>query len=230
MSTFANPNIVSSGLSLHLDASNLRSYPGSGATLFDASGNGRNFTGNASFIQSQRIVSGATWTCSSTLVNNVLNTDVFSLFFYIRFNTTGGNSTSTTGAWNKVFEHAPAGTDRSPGIWRFPDNRRIHWRYDSGNTGIDFGPTGGGDDFATNTWYYIGQTKNGAAVKAYVNGVEVNSGDVANPKTSGNADINLLPSYPADICSLNEITIYNRVLSVDEVNLNFNATRRRYSI
>src|SRR6056300_111169 len=39
-----NSRIVRDGLVLHLDAANVKSYPGSGSTWFDLSGNGNNFT------------------------------------------------------------------------------------------------------------------------------------------------------------------------------------------
>lgn len=47
MGVFAGPEIVSDGLVLALDASNSQSYPGSGTTWTDLSGNGRNFTWNS---------------------------------------------------------------------------------------------------------------------------------------------------------------------------------------
>lgn len=47
MSVLTRPPIVTSGLVLHLDAANRKSYPGSGTTWFDMSGNGNSgiFTG-----------------------------------------------------------------------------------------------------------------------------------------------------------------------------------------
>lgn len=44
MAIFAGPEIVSSGLVLHLDAANYRSYPGSGTTWYDVSGNSNHGT------------------------------------------------------------------------------------------------------------------------------------------------------------------------------------------
>ena len=44
MSTIGGPNIVEDGLVLALDAGNPKSYPGSGATWYDISGNGNNGT------------------------------------------------------------------------------------------------------------------------------------------------------------------------------------------
>jgi len=41
---YTGPNIVTSGLVLQLDAANTKSYPGSGTTWTDLSGNGNNGT------------------------------------------------------------------------------------------------------------------------------------------------------------------------------------------
>jgi len=53
------PRIPQSGLQLCLDASNSKSYPGSGTTWFDVSGNGRDFTcASAPTFNAQPSVSG----------------------------------------------------------------------------------------------------------------------------------------------------------------------------
>ena len=44
MSVAAGPKLSHKGIELFLDAANTRSYPGSGSTWFDVSGNGRNGT------------------------------------------------------------------------------------------------------------------------------------------------------------------------------------------
>lgn len=44
MSSLGGPNIITDRLALHLDAANIKSYPGSGTTWVDKSGNGNNFT------------------------------------------------------------------------------------------------------------------------------------------------------------------------------------------
>lgn len=48
MATIYSPNIVTNGLKLCLDAGNTRSYPGTGTSWYDISGNGHTFTINAS--------------------------------------------------------------------------------------------------------------------------------------------------------------------------------------
>lgn len=54
MSLAHSPSIVTNGLVLYLDAANNRSYPGSGNTWFDLSGNGYNFTlsSSSAFVSS----------------------------------------------------------------------------------------------------------------------------------------------------------------------------------
>ena len=47
MSLHHSPKIVTSGLKLVLDATNSKSYPGTGTTWYDLSGAGRNFTWNS---------------------------------------------------------------------------------------------------------------------------------------------------------------------------------------
>lgn len=44
MSVHYSPKIVTDGLVLHLDAANIKSYPGTGSTWYDLSGNNKNFT------------------------------------------------------------------------------------------------------------------------------------------------------------------------------------------
>lgn len=161
----------------------------------------------------------------------ILNTDTHSIFFTIRFNTTSTyGSNGYSGSWNKIFGFNAGGSDRSPGIWRFPSQRYIHWRYDPNNSGCDFGKNASNNDFDIDTWYYIGVTKNGASTVMYVNGIQVGTGTVSNPKTAGNAAVQLFEYYPTDLASMGLCQIYNRVLTADEVFSNFNAIRGRYGI
>ena len=132
-----------------------------------------------------------------------------------------------------IFQYAPSGTDRSPGVWRYPSQRYIHWRYDPGNTGADFGQTSLGDvgtQFALSTWFYIGVTKNGATATSYVNGVSLGTSTVASPKTAGNAAITLFPYYTSGLAELGCVHVYNTVLTASQVAQNFNAIRGRYGI
>jgi hypothetical protein len=223
--------IITDGIVLFLDSENPKSYPGSGNIWYDLSGNNRNFSGNSSYISSlDGIRSGATWSCPSSLVGDILNTDYHSIFFNIKFNSTETYSEAWSGSWNKLFEHTGSSGDRSPGIWRYPSNRTIHWRYNPNNTGADFGPTSSSGNFSLNTWFTVGVTKNGSLAKSYVNGVNVASSTVSFPKQTGSSNINLFPGYPVDIANMNQVIIFDRALSDEEVLHNFNSLRGRYGI
>lgn len=210
MATSSGPKPVDmTGLVTAFDTSNPKGY--SGSTLFNLGNAALNFSGNSSYVSSSGINSGVTWTSPST---NVLDTDYHSIFFKVKFNSTGTYPNAWTGSWNKLFGYTPPGTDRSPGIWRYPSERKIHWRYNPNNTGIDFGDNA---TFALNTWYFIGVTKDGSSATAYINGSIATTASVSSPKTGGNSTIQLMPGYPSDLSNMNNLYIFNRVLSSVEV-------------
>ena len=227
------PRVVTDNLVLALDAADRNSYPGSGTTWTDLSGRGLNASGTAENINSSGAISGVSWSTSST---DILNTDTHSIFFMLKMNSSGTYPEGYTGNWEKIFSFNPPGSDRSPGVWRYPSERKIHWRYDPGNSDIDFSSTTAGvypspgTPFSLNTWYYIGVTKNGGTATAYVNGFSVGSNGVSNPKTAGNASIIINEYYPNPLNNVNSLMIYNRVLTAAEVQQNFNALRGRFGI
>jgi hypothetical protein len=230
MSVQSGPNLIENGLVLYLDAGNSKSYPGSGTNWIDMSGNGLNATGTAANISSTGAIAGASWTTATT---SILNTDIHSIFFMIRMNSSAAWPNGVIGNWEKIFSFNAAGGDRSPGVWRYPSERYIHWRYNPGNTGADFGPNsigGPGAQFALNTWYYVGVTKNGAVATSYSNGVNLGTQTVANPKDSGNAPIIVNESYTNGLNNINCLQVYNRVLTPEEVTRNFNSIRGRFGI
>ena len=222
-----NPSIIINGLTLYLDAGNTKSYPGSGTTWTDLSGNGLNASGTAANISSSGAISGASWSTAST---SILNTDFHSIFFMLKMNSSTSFPEGYTGSWEKIFSYNAGGSDRTPGVWRYPSERRIHWRYDPGNTGIDFSSNSAGTQFPLNTWHHVGVTKNGANALAYVNGTNVTSATVSNPTTAGNASIIINEGYTNPLNNVNCVMVYNRVLTTSEIQQNFNALRGRFGI
>jgi hypothetical protein len=224
-----NPGIVTSDLGLCLDVFNPESFTGSTTTWFDISGNNLHATGSSGLSATGLATGGSAYSTPST---SLLNTDTHSVFFTVRFNTNGSFPNGTSGNWDMIFQYAAGGSDRSPGVWRYPSNRYIHWRYDPSNSGADFGQTSlgsGGAEFATNTWFYIGVTKNGSTATSYVNGVSLGTSPVSSPKTRGNAAITLFPYYAAP-AQLGCVHVYSNPLTAAQVDQNFNAIRRNYGI
>lgn len=196
-------------------------------TWTDLSGSGLNATAAAAYMDLSGTISGTPWSTSST---SILNTDYHSIFFMIKFNSSTSYPNGTTGNWDKLFSYNAGGSDRTPGVWRYPSSRIIHWRYDPGNSGIDFYSDSGSTEFALNTWYYIGVTKNSGSAIAYVNGVSVSSTGVSSPKTAGSASIIINEYFPNPLNNINCVQVYDRVLTASEVSQNFNALRRRFGI
>jgi hypothetical protein len=235
MASYAGPNAVSGmqGLICSLDVSNSKCYTGSQTSLINLGNSDLNFSGTTSSVSSSSIT-GHLSSGLATAVTDILNTDYHSIFFKIRFNSTATYPESYTGGWDKIFGF-DANTDRSPGIWRWPGERSIHWRYDPSNSGCDFGKTGAGtgNQFDLNTWYFVGVTTNGSTAISYVNGVAVSTQSVSFPKTAGSGQIRIFGGYSGDkpgITSLNNLYIFNRVLSPIECKSLFDILRPQLGI
>lgn len=197
-----------------------------GATAYDFSGNGLSGTWVGEY-------SRATTTCAlgscisfdgataamSTASNSILNTDTHSIAFWIYFS-------GTPDSQFQIFAYRPAGTDRSPGIWTPAGSYCIYWRYDPGNTGADCaGPAGEATAFTPNRWYHVIGTKNGAVLTLYIDGLQTQTTAVPAVKTAGNAPIELgRTDSEAARVSIDDVRVYNRVLSADEVKAIHNAT------
>lgn len=76
MSVHAGPNTIKSGLVLHLDASNPKSYPGTGTSWFDLSGNGYDFNISASAFSKINNIKHMNFDgsagCAKRVINNTL--------------------------------------------------------------------------------------------------------------------------------------------------------------
>jgi hypothetical protein len=223
------PDIVKDGLVYCIDPGSLRSYPGTGTDMKDLSSSKLNSTtgtfisnGNKGYYLRS---DGGTISTSST---PILNTDFHTISILFRMASDGTYPDGTTGSWNKIFGYEPSGTDRSPGIWRFPSNRRIHWTYSPNNTSTNFGKAGNDTDFDLNVDYYVEMIKNGPNTFMWVNGTKYSGiSNCATPKTTGNSPLYLMGGYPSNIFQLKALKIYNKVLSDAEATQNWNSIRGR---
>jgi hypothetical protein len=254
----AGSPIVSTNLGLYLDTNRIGSATGT-TTWTDFSGNSLNMTGptatqltvrplgadtgfqNKGLISAGGLISnggtgGGVWSTAGT---SLLNNDTHTVSMWIKFNSSTTFPNGWSGNWEKFFGQNAPGTDRTPGVWRWPTYRYIHWRYDPGNTGADFGRNHVSGSFAEDpaqsnfvldTWYHITQIKNGGTATRYVNGVNIGStAALANPKTaSAGNSINLFEGYAQSSAQIDGLMVYNRVLSDAEVLQNYNALRGPY--
>lgn len=221
---FSNgPTVVTNGLVLSLDAADRNSYPGSGTTWRDLSGNGANMSlVNSPTFNSANggsiIFDGVDdYAQSSTVVLPTANSSPLTLEAFA-MNTAGGS-------WKTVLGTASTFTQL-------------------GFLGNDFyaGRNGGGGNLLVavaavtpNIWYQLVMTYNGSTADMYLNGVLIRSGQ--NIGSNGNSNgVHTLSSYTVNVAAeplngrIAVARVYNRVLSAAEVQQNYLSTKSRFGL
>jgi hypothetical protein len=227
MATNYNPRIVTDGLVLCLDAGNTKSYPGSGATWTDLSGNGNNGTLENGVGYSNGALSFDGVDDFGSVTTGIPDTGDFTVGFIYQLTGTGGRG--------GLFERKPS----------LPFNGFSFGQGGSNDWSFIVSGTSDYNNFiqvsftypTTNTWYYdVGIYSNGNTVTNYRNGSFINSttgvsqGNLSTQGTRTNFLIANRDSFAPLPCIVSQVSIYNRALTADEVQQNFNATRSRYGI
>ena len=227
---FTGAPVVDGNLMVWVDAGQTSSYPGSGATWTDLSGNGKNYTLGASPTYNSILGGGVITfagassqyaTTAATLFNSTtFNTYTMNLWVYPtgagNFVQVDGQTTPNTSYHYSAIEISAGGT-------------------------ISFGQwTGSMTTIATsvqslNAWYNLVITYNGTVATAYVNGVSVGSNTIAWTSPGANTFMALMAIDTTNMGtgayasgSIGSFMVYNRALSADEIATNFNALRGRY--
>jgi hypothetical protein len=226
MGTNYNPQIVTSGLILALDAANPKSYPGFGLTWTDISNNGNSVYGYNSPIFDGTTAKGVmsfSGTANYQFSSNIVPSGARTLT--ISFKTSDVTTRSgllshrdSTGGWFVTVNRS------SPGAIDYAHN----------NTSPDtVTPT---NTIQINTWYILCITYDDTTSIAniYLNGTLVSGPNTMSAilPTAGLSDfiakeINSPQTLQGQIGG---VFIYNRALSNTEVQQNFNATRGRYGL
>ena len=220
MSGKSGPDIVENGLVLCLDAANKRSYPGTGTTWTDLSGNGNNGT----------LTNGPTFSAGNqgSIVFDGTND-------YVPIGTSGfpfGSSAGTLSGWAKT------NTISSGYIWIVSYGTALGSQ--SRFLGINsstylFG--GYGDDINAsgvplNTWFNMVGVYDGTNAFLYINGNLVSGPTAKSWNTiANNAQLGRQTNggeyWNGNI---SQVQVYNRALSATEVLQNYNATKSRFGI
>ena len=229
---FTGAPVVDTSLMVWVDAGQTSSYPGSGATWTDLSGNGKNYTLGASPTYNS-ILGGGVLTfagassqyaiTATTLFNSTTyNTYTMSLWAYPtgagNFVQVNGQTTPNTAYHYSAIEISAAGV-------------------------IKFGQwTGAMTTIATSTqslnaWYNLVITYNGTTATAYVNSVSVGSTNISWSSPGASTFMALMAIDSTNMGtgayasgSLGQFMVYNRALTADEIQTNFNALRGRYGL
>lgn len=228
----AMPQIVTAGLVVSLDAALLQSYPESGTTWYDLSGNGNNAT----------LVNSPTYTKTNK--------------GELRFNKTsyqhatipdiGSKTKWTVETWIKYASSPPAGT--APIVTNAYDGSNLNFSLgtnDPLSTAVKAGfftpgawhNTTTGVTVIVGNWYHFVGTYDGATVILYSNNsVAGTLNYVGTPASGGEIRIARRWDAPANDQgnytdgTIPIVRIYDRALSASEVTQNYNATKSRYGL
>ena len=223
-----SPPILTTGLQLHYDMNDAASYPGSGTTLTDLSGNGRHGTlvNNSSFTNLAPTAGGGVLSFNGTnqyisTTYTPSNTCTISIWFY---NNLGYNQT------NRGIFSTYNGSSGTNGIYMATLNPSLNLSRD-GNVGYSNTVL---PSLSINTWYNVTVTSDptGASgagtIKVYLNGVLQNT---ITGKTTHADVLNIGRSkYDANYWSgyIGSAMVYNTVLSNTDVLTNYNSQKTRF--
>lgn len=235
MAYINGPKIVTDGLVLVLDAGNTKSYPGSGTTWTDLSGNGRNGTlVNGPTFDSANggsiVFDGVNDACN--FAANIFNTGTpQDGTFYLRFKAPILSTVDQTILFND-------GGSSNNLVYFYRNSNfatnRYSWLIYYTNTSAGVSNYLQGSTFLPSVWYDTALTYNSSGTAAiYVNGNLINRQTVANFQ-SWNRTGNNIP-YIAIASSQGTgaaqvFMWYNRALTPQEIQQNLNATRQRIGV
>ena len=212
MGAYAGPDIVENGLVLALDAGNSKSYPGSGITLTDLSGNGNNGTisGTVNYSPSNGAYLYADPGNFIDVAINLGGAQPHTIFTIAGYNGANRNRITSTNSNNWLLGH-----------WGGSNHRHYAEGWISassgGTTTDDWGIYACTGNQSTDVWQYY---ENGSLIN--------NNSDGSNGPTS--IRIGGIGGGETSNWKWSMLLAYNRVLSAQEIQQNFNATRSRYSV
>jgi hypothetical protein len=215
------PDVVIDSLQFYVDAGQVSSYPGTGTTWYDISGNSRNLTMNNLTYNSTDggyIQFDGSHTAESSSYN-INFSNGFTVECVAKFSGSGSEGLFTFNSGGDFINIQAQGTN-------------VRWEVESGSS---FNSTG---TLSSNTWYhftcvYEGDSNNSLALgRIYINGVENATSNLSasRPGQTQNSPfvLGLHDNYLTGNIALSRM--YNRVLTPSEVLQNFNATRSRYGL
>jgi hypothetical protein len=224
--------IVTANLVMHLDAGNSSSYPGSGTTWTDLTGNGNNGT----------LTNGPTYSSANGGSIVFDGTDDY---------VNCGTGLAQSGSWTvsgvvrfSVSSATQMIIQRSLGVSAsYPQNYGIFVlntnKFACGTDADSYKRTESTTTMTTNTWYHVTGLYNSTTkiLSIYINGNLENSSTalVGNPTSTGSLLTTIGSGDGPDIAlrltgNIAQISLYNRALSATEILQNFNALRGRYGI
>jgi hypothetical protein len=224
---YTGPNTSTSGLVLALDAANTKSYPGSGTTWTDLSGNGNNgtltngptfssvnggsisFDGTNDYLNNSCIIEAATSSNLQTYCSWLKGTSTNSSFF--------GTGASSTGQFHLIL--------------RFLSNGQLEFtesRYGGGGGVLDQSNI---VTVNSNIWNFACIVKTASSTfNVYFNGNLVISNATKAAELSSTFSLGRWWVGQYAPSTIANVQIYNRALTPTEIQQNYNAQKSRFNL
>ena len=220
-----SPRIVTDGLVLAVDAGNTKSYPGSGTSWSDISGQGNNGTLTNGPTYSSDNGGSIVFDGTNDYID-VSGTESLNAPISINFTLSVWMYPTKTGNWQGVFTKNRS-TGTQVGLFLSSSNEFVFGFSGSGGNLI-------GSSFSTNTWYHIVlvQAAN-TSRKIYINGsLDITKTSSFGTTSSGSETFRLGQASGVNEYfggRISNASIYNnKALTASEVLQNYNALKGRY--
>lgn len=229
MSANGNPDIVTSGLVLALDAADIKSYPRTGTVWYDRSGLGNNGTlvNSVSAVGGTMVFDGVDDYITRTSTTSLQMDYNISISVWFRIPQNG--LPYRQALVGKYYTEYELGIYPTGYVHTYTSNGLSGSGYDEGISA--FHPDG---DWKANRWYNVVWTLDNAAEKVYYEGKHAASATKANigtKKSTNNLEIGIRVGgglqFKGDI---SQVLIYNKTLTPEEILQNYNATKSRFQL
>ena len=237
MSYNTGPKIVTDGLVLCLDAADRNSYPGSGTSWLDLSGNNRTgtLTNGPTFSSNNGGIIDFDGTNDYVDISNaryLINSINISVEMWVYQDAIVTSSTFSDQV--NLFELPAAQPIGSVSCFYFPlRGEDIHFRYQRGGNQAQVSPSASQE---INTWHHYISTSDANYISLYKDGELVGSNSstyefTALSTSNNNARLGETGYYNKHYNGkISGVKMYNRALTADEVRRNYNATKGRFGL
>lgn len=224
MATNYNPSVPTSNLLVAYDFGNVKSYPGSGATLTDLTSQGRNATltypggGSYSYSSNNGGYIASTYAYANLNMGNSSYTSLsFAGWFY--FSTTS----SYTGI---IFNRGASGSTTGMSFSQAGNALGYHWNDDI-NT---YNYNSSGLTLPTNSWCFCGLAVSPSTALFYLNGSSFVRA-YSHPSTTVGANLNIFADPGRYLTGrIATAAMYSTALTVSDFDQHYNALRGRFGL
>jgi len=223
---YYSSRVITSGLIMHLDAANPRSYPGTGNVWYDLTGNNRNAVKGGA--------SATTYPCfSSRGYFNFIGGVIGSTGNYSRFNVSSipAMTEMTAMVW---FRSRVFGTAFRMQNSDFDITVGTPTRFAAGSNWNDIQTTYNVPSALNGNWHHAALTYNGYSISGYIDGIygtsAARAGNAVSSTASGILNIGTRDDSFADhfFGDIAQILIYNRCLTATEIKYMYDLYYRRF--